>query len=172
MASLAASNRAGDEPDFFGLAHSRITARALRPGFPPLSLFSTPCCSCGRPRSSPRCSDGRFISSSFSLCLFFSFPAVLEQLMPQALETRPITVCVMGLLLARAAVALDAFPLRAGVLVRLGFLQNDRVFLACSSALSAPQDACGFSCSASCCSRPSSRPSPCCNFMGSSNCPT
>jgi O-antigen ligase len=35
-----------------------------------------------------------------SACLFFSFPVVLEQLMPRSLESRPITVCVLGLLLA------------------------------------------------------------------------
>ncbi|HTU18079.1 MAG TPA: O-antigen ligase family protein [Gemmataceae bacterium] len=34
------------------------------------------------------------------VCLFFSFPVIFEQLMPQSLEKRPITVCVFGLLLA------------------------------------------------------------------------
>lgn len=33
-------------------------------------------------------------------CLFFSFPVILEQLEPRSLESRPITVCVLGLLLA------------------------------------------------------------------------
>lgn len=31
-------------------------------------------------------------------CLFFSFPVVLDQLSPRALEVRPITLCVVGLL--------------------------------------------------------------------------
>jgi O-antigen ligase len=34
------------------------------------------------------------------LCLIVSFPVVLEQLVPRSLESRPITVCVLGLLLA------------------------------------------------------------------------
>ncbi|HWG41386.1 MAG TPA: O-antigen ligase family protein [Gemmataceae bacterium] len=33
-------------------------------------------------------------------CMLFSFPAILEQLLPRSLETRPITVFVLGLLLA------------------------------------------------------------------------
>lgn len=33
-------------------------------------------------------------------CLLFSFPVVLEQLMPRSLERQPITVCMLGLLLA------------------------------------------------------------------------
>jgi O-antigen ligase len=33
-------------------------------------------------------------------CLLFSFPVVLQQLEPRSLESQPITVCVLGLLLA------------------------------------------------------------------------
>lgn len=43
------------------------------------------------------------------VCLVCSFPVVLEQLMPQSLETRPITVCVFGLLLALALSNLSHF---------------------------------------------------------------
>src|SRR5690349_13125108 len=35
-------------------------------------------------------------------CLACSFPVLFEQLAPQSLERRPITVCVLGLLLAVA----------------------------------------------------------------------
>lgn len=45
------------------------------------------------------------------VCLLCAFPVLLEQLMPQSLETRPITVCVLGLLLALVLSHLSHFRL-------------------------------------------------------------
>src|SRR6185312_4884877 len=42
-------------------------------------------------------------------CLLTSFPVLLEQLQPRALEARPLTVCVLGLLLAVVLSHLTAF---------------------------------------------------------------
>jgi putative inorganic carbon (hco3(-)) transporter len=49
------------------------------------------------------------------LCLVVSFPVVLEQLNPAALERRPITVCVFGLLLAVVLSHLSHFRFEAAL---------------------------------------------------------
>jgi O-antigen ligase len=62
-------------------------------------------------------------------CLFFAFPVVLEQLMPRSLETRPITVCVFGLLLAVLLSHLSHFRFEQAFLCGWDFFKMILYFL-------------------------------------------
>ncbi len=75
----------------------------------PSSSSSTPCSSSGRRRSSRPCSGWEIYQVCILACLLTCFPVLLEQFQPKDLEARPITVCVLGLLLAVVLSHLTAF---------------------------------------------------------------
>jgi hypothetical protein len=62
-------------------------------------------------------------------CLLTSFPVLLEQLQPGALEARPLTVCVLGLLLAVVLSHLTAFRLSETTLLGWDFFKTILYFL-------------------------------------------
>ncbi len=72
-------------------------------------------------------------------CLFFSFPVVLEQLMPRSLESRPITVCVFGLLLAVLLSQLSHFHFDEAVQRGWDFFKMFLYFLLFVGLISTPR---------------------------------
>ena len=62
-------------------------------------------------------------------CLTTCFPVLLEQFQPRALEARPLTVCVLGLLLAVVLSHLTAFRFSDTALLGWDFFKTVLYFL-------------------------------------------
>lgn len=128
MASLAASNRIAPKPTSWSGAGRAVLPAPCGVGFAVFLLLNAVLFV--RPAEIiPALLGWEIYLVVILVCLFFSFPVVLEQLMPRSLESRPITVCVFGLLLALLLSQLSHFHFEQAFLRGWDFFKMILYFL-------------------------------------------